>query len=260
MARLAKNFSQYFRISLAMSRQQKRYAHAIRYQVYAKEMGWEPPNESRLEVDECDEYATHCLLEHKRSGEAVGCIRIVIPPAGESAKKLPSQTHDIALDSELTQSVTRGEVGEISRLAVPHSFRHCTKESVPAFLDNHDAIIYSDEERRNFSHISLGLYYASISMAEFYELEQVLVCMEPRLNRCLRRFGLKFHQMGNAFELKGKERALFVLPKTEFSTSMNPAQLELYQNIRHDINEQFHSGHMQRSISYEPIQLSNRLL
>ena len=41
MARLAKNFSQYFRITLATTRQQKRYAHAIRHQVYAKEMGWE---------------------------------------------------------------------------------------------------------------------------------------------------------------------------------------------------------------------------
>lgn len=260
MARLAQNFSQYFRVVMASTRQQKRYAHAIRYQVYAKEMGWEPPNESRLEIDECDHYATHCLLEHKRSGEAVGCIRIVIPPAGEAETKLPCQTHDIALESELAQSVSRGEVGEISRLAVPHSFRHHTKESIPAFLDSHDAIIYSDEERRNFSHISLGLYYASISMAEYYELEQVLVCMEPRLNRCLGRFGLKFHQMSKTFEMKGKERALFVLPKAEFSINMNPAQLELYQNIHHDMIKQFQPGHTQRPISHEPIQLSKRVL
>jgi N-acyl amino acid synthase of PEP-CTERM/exosortase system len=260
MTRLAQNFSHYFRVVMASTRQQKRYAHAIRYQVYAKEMGWEPPNESRLEIDECDEYATHCLLEHKRSGEAVGCIRIVIPPAGEVGKRLPCQTHDIALDSELAQSVIRGEVGEISRLAVPHSFRHCTNESIPAFSDSHDAITYSDEERRNFSHISLGLYYASIAMAEFYELEQVLVCMEPRLNRCLARFGLKFHQMSKTFEMKGKERALFVLHKTEFSTSMKPAQLELYQNIHRDMIEQFQPGHIQQPTSHEPIQLSNRVL
>ncbi len=260
MARLAQNFSRYFRVVMASTRQQKRYAHAIRYQVYAKEMGWEPPNESRLEIDECDDYSTHCLLEHKRSGEAVGCIRIVVPPAGETGKKLPCQTHDIVLDGKLAASVTRGEVGEISRLAVPHSFRHRTKESAPSFLDRHDAIIYSDEERKNFSQISLGLYYASIAMAEFYELEQVLVCMEPRLNRCLNRFGLKFHQMSKTFEMKGKERGLFVLPRTEFSSSMKPDQLELYQNIRHNMIEQFQIGNTQRPVSHESIQLSNSIL
>ncbi|MCU7809382.1 MAG: GNAT family N-acetyltransferase, partial [Candidatus Thiodiazotropha sp. (ex Semelilucina semeliformis)] len=80
MDSLAQNFTQYFRVGLASTRQQKRYAYAIRYQVYAEELAWEPLNESRQEIDTCDDYAIHCLLEHKRSGEIAGCVRLVIHP------------------------------------------------------------------------------------------------------------------------------------------------------------------------------------
>jgi N-acyl amino acid synthase of PEP-CTERM/exosortase system len=257
MTRLAQNFSKYFRVVLAQTRQQIRYAHAIRYQVYAKEFGWEPLNESRLETDECDDYSTHCLLEHKRSGEVVGCVRLVVPPAGEIYKQMPCQMHGVKLDSDLEQSQAMGEVGELSRLAVPHSFRHCTKESTPTFLDEHDAIVYSDEERRNFSNISLGLYYASIAMVELHELEHVLVFMEPRLSRCLTRFGFKFHQATKKYELKGKDRAVFALPKSELTISMSPAQLELYQKIRQTVFDQYQLGQVAQPFAHDPVQLSN---
>ena len=43
MESLAKNFSQYFGIGLAATRQQQRFAFAIRHQVYAEELGWDIP-------------------------------------------------------------------------------------------------------------------------------------------------------------------------------------------------------------------------
>jgi N-acyl amino acid synthase of PEP-CTERM/exosortase system len=260
MTLLVESFSRYFRVVLAVTRQQKRYAHAIRYQVYAKELGWEPLNESGLETDKCDDYSTHCLLEHKRSGEIVGCVRLVIPPAGETSKQLPSQIHGMSLNNDLLRAAPIGEIGEISRLAVPYSFRCHAKKRIPKFLDDCDAITYSDEERRNFSNISLGLYYASIAMVDLNELDHALVFMEPRLSRCLGRYGLQFHQTTHTYELKGRDRAVYALPRNELTVGMNLSQLALYRQIRSDLLDQFQLEFMKQSHANQSLQVSNRVV
>ncbi|MCU7812080.1 MAG: PEP-CTERM/exosortase system-associated acyltransferase [Candidatus Thiodiazotropha sp. (ex Notomyrtea botanica)] len=242
MDSLAQNFTQYFRVGLAATRQQKRYAYAIRYQVYAEELAWEPLNESRQEIDACDDYAIHCLLEHKRSGEIAGCVRLVIPPTDKPEAKLPCQLHEIPMDEE-QQRLMAKEAGEISRLAVPSNFRRRAKEAGKPFIldDNNTTSIYSEEERRNFPNISIGLYLAAIAMVELCELDRVLVVMEPRLQRCLKRYGLVFHKISETFDMKG-QRALFELPRDELTINMDLPILELYRYIRRDLASQWQDG------------------
>jgi N-acyl amino acid synthase of PEP-CTERM/exosortase system len=240
MESLAKNFSQYFQVGLALTRQQQRFAYAIRYQVYAEELGWEPLNEHRLETDNCDDYAYHCLLEHKRSGDIAGCVRLVLPKISKPDALLPCQTHGINLHRNRQLSEFSGEpVGEISRLAVPSNFRRRAKEKGrPFILDSHNTTtIYSEEERRNFPNISIGLYLSAIALVELCELDRVLVVMEPRLQRHLQRFGLAFHQISHTFELRGK-RALFELPRDELTINMGEHILELYHLILHELGFQ----------------------
>ncbi len=241
MESLAKNFSQYFQVSLAMSRQQRRFAYAIRYQVYAEELGWEPQNDSQLETDNCDDYAYHCLLEHKRSGDIAGCVRLVLPKIGRPESLLPCQSHSIPMRGNRRLHEFSGQsVGEISRLAVPSNFRRRASEAgKPFILDSHNTTtIYTEDERRNFPNISIGLYLSAIAMVELCDLERVLVVMEPRLQRHLQRYGLVFHQISQSFELRGS-RALFELPREELTVHMGQQILDLYHTIQHDLANQF---------------------
>jgi N-acyl amino acid synthase of PEP-CTERM/exosortase system len=241
MESLAKNFSHYFRVKLASSRQQRRFAYAIRYQVYVKELGWEPLNPKQLETDKCDDYAYHCLLEHRRSGDIAGCVRLVLPHIGRPDSPLPCQTHPIPIKPNRRSLDFNGaHVGEISRLAVPSNFRRRASEAgKPFILDSHNSTtIYTEEERRNFPNISIGLYLSAIALVELCDLERVLVVMEPRLQRHLQRYGLVFHQISDTFELRGR-RALFELPGEELTVNMNDYILELFRIIHHDLEQQF---------------------
>ena len=244
MESLARNFTQYFRVRLAATHQQQRYAYAIRYQVYAEELGWEPLDESRLESDVCDGYATHCLLEHRRSGDIAGCVRVVTPPVGRLDARLPCQLHEIPMTEQQKQRLhPHGEVGEISRLAVPSGFRRRAREAgKPFVLDAHSTTgFYTEEERRNFPNISIGLYLSAIASVDLSELQRVLVVMEPRLQRHLKRFGLKFHQISTPFELRGT-RALFELPREELTAHMELPILDLYRHIREELSDQWQAG------------------
>ena len=237
MESLAHNFSRYFKVRLATDQQERHYTFAIRYQVYAEELGWEPLNDHRLEIDPCDEYAYHCLLEHASSGNIAGCVRLVIPTLSTVKAPLPCQTHQIPIpSSHRKRLIDKGRVGEISRLAVPANFRRRARETHQPFVldERNSTTIYTDEERRNFPNISIGLYLAAIAMVEICDLDRVLVVMEPRLRRHLGRYGLKFHQIGKPFELRGN-RALFALPRRELTIHMNEGILELYRLIQQEL-------------------------
>jgi N-acyl amino acid synthase of PEP-CTERM/exosortase system len=240
MKQLAEKFSRYFRVNLAVTPQQKRYSYAIRHQVYAEELGWELQTETRLETDNYDAFSHHCLLEHKRSGDLTGCVRLVLPSIGRPESKLPCQAHEIPMLNDRRLSDGSSEsVGEVSRLAVLNSFR-AQEASKPFMLDNYNGAIYSDEERRCFPYISTGLYLSAIALVDLCGLDRVLVVMEPRLQRHLLRSGLVFHQISETFELRGR-RALFELPSEELTVNMNEQVLELYRIIRHDLSCQLES-------------------
>jgi N-acyl amino acid synthase of PEP-CTERM/exosortase system len=240
MESLAQNFSKYFKPRYAASRHQKRFSYSIRHKVYAEELGWEPINSSRLETDHCDNYSHHCLLEHLRTGDVAGCVRLVVPDEGRRDAYLPYQLHPIPkIDHGNLKYSLPDHVGEISRLAVPDHFRRRANETgKPFILDHHNTTtIYDVEERRNFPNIAIGLYLASIALVELCELELVLVVMEPRLQRHLSRFGLLFHKISGQFELRGK-RALFELPRNELTCNM-PGQIrELYESIKACLSQQ----------------------
>jgi N-acyl amino acid synthase of PEP-CTERM/exosortase system len=236
---LVRNFSLYFTPRYAATRQQRRYSYTIRYQVYAEELGWEPVNEQHLERDECDEYAHHCLLEHKRTGDIAGCVRLVIPPAGRSQARLPFQLHNIHLENNWQlKDFNQGRIGEISRLAVPKCFRRRANENgQPFILGSHNPSIFTEEERRNFPNISIGLYLSAIAMVDISQLDLVLVVMEPRLQRHLKRFGLHFRQISAVFKLRG-ERALYDLPRSGLTSHMSSQIRSLYDFIRNELENQ----------------------
>jgi N-acyl amino acid synthase of PEP-CTERM/exosortase system len=167
-------------------------------------------------------------------------VRLVLPHTGHADSLLPCQIHlHPLIPNHHHLDFNGAHVGEISRLAVPGNFRRRVKAvGKPLFLDNHNTnAIYTEEERRNFPNISIGLYLSAIALVDLCGLERVLAVMEPRLQRHLQRFGLVFHQISDPFELHGR-RALFELPVEELTVNMNEYILELFRNILQVLEQQ----------------------
>jgi len=239
---IAENFNQFFKIRFADTKELRQEAFKIRYGVYSSELGWEPENEQEMESDECDDYAYHCLLEHRRTGVFAGCIRLIIPPTDTPNKQLPFEAnclHSARKEVFDTSSLPRGSFGEISRLAVLASFRRREKEkNVPYVLNNiNPQTVYSEEERRNFPNIAMGLYLGGIALASLCQHQGMVVMMEPRLNRRLKRFGLPFQQIGDETDYHG-QRAMFYLDENNFHKDLTEQLEDLYAIIYQEMAEQ----------------------
>lgn len=239
---IAENFNKYFKIQFANSKMLRQEAFKIRYGVYSRELGWEPENELEMETDEYDDYSYHCLLEHRRTEVFAGCIRLIIPPVKDPTLQLPFEAN--CLDSarkDVLDSTTfaRGSFSEISRLAVLESFRRRNKEkSVPFVLSEmNPETVFSEEERRNFPNIAIGLYLGGLALANLCNHRGMFVMMEPRLNKRLQRFGLPFEQVGEVVDYHGL-RAMFYLDRDKFNSELSDELLELYKIIHSDLVKQ----------------------
>ncbi|GAA5215277.1 PEP-CTERM/exosortase system-associated acyltransferase [Corallincola platygyrae] len=239
---LADNFDRYFGIKYAKSSAMRNFAYRIRHQVYAEELGWEPCNSQEMETDTCDPYSHVCLLEHRTSGQYAGTIRLVIPPVHASQSKLPFEQH--CMESCWPEVINpadleRGTFGEISRLAVPDTFRRRRDEKGKPFVLNENSTprAFTEEERRNFPNIAIGLYLAAIALVDICHHQCVFVMMEPRLQRHLMRFGLPFEQAGEAMEYHGT-RALYALPQEKLTRYLSKEVAELYDLIKQQLNHQ----------------------
>lgn len=239
---ISENFHQYFRIRFASSKELRHEAFRIRYQVYCEELGWEEKRPERLETDEFDDFAYHCLLEHTASKSFAGCVRVVIPPPHRPAMTTPFEAHclpSVNPDIIDLSKFVRGGFGEISRLAVPASFRRRRDEDNHSFKLNSVDVnhVFSKEERRNFPNIAIGLYLASIALSKLCSHDATFVMMEPKLHRRLIRFGLPFEQAGDAIDYHGL-RALFYLPAAGFCSNLNPELLQLFDDIFQQLQQQ----------------------
>ena len=239
---IAENFAQYFEIQIAVDEKLKSESFKIRHKVYCEELGWETTNEACQEVDECDGYSFAILLVHKRTGAYAGTVRYVIPPLWSRDKKLPFELHCLSTlkrDIVDPDTLPRGTFGEVSRLAVPESFRRRKDEKNKPFIVTEIAEenVFSEEEKRNFPNIALGLYLSAMAMAKLCNHSHMFVVIEPSLRRMLKRLGLHFKQCGEELEYHGV-RAIFYLTKEEYTTNLNEEMLSLHDLLVVQLMEQ----------------------
>lgn len=239
---LAENFDTYFEIVYADDAQKREEGFKIRHQVYAEELGWEPVTDTGTETDVYDKYAHSLLLRHKRTGMYAGTVRLVIPPPNNPQLKLPFEGHfsDCMYESAVKPvSLPIGGFGEVSRLAVPQTFRRRAGEKQQPFIlnENNAENVFSGEERSNFPNIAIGLYLSIISFAKICNHELMYVVVEPRLKKRLERVGLMFEQISDAKDYRGI-RALFCLPRINFDSQFNDDMLDLYKLLEEQLVKQ----------------------
>ena len=125
---MLEHFQKYFYAVHANTAELKTVAYQLRYKIYAKEYGdsiFKTGKNLKIETDEYDDEALHCLLFHKPTHTPIGYIRLV--PYNEKTKKqLPiEQICNNNFDENFVSlaDLRTKETGEVSRMAIESSFR-----------------------------------------------------------------------------------------------------------------------------------------
>lgn len=228
------SFERKFRVVLANTEALKEQTYRLRYNVYCEDLKWEPTNSAGRETDEYDAHAEHFLLRYRPTNENVGCIRIVRPPRGDAAFRLPfERVCEGRLDpvARVFDDFPRDRVAEISRLAVVRKFRRRQGEATRAAPDT--TLNLSEAAAPRFPHILVGLYVAVVAMAKLRNIEWLFVLTEPRLAEHFRKVGVtEIRQIGEPIEHRGR-RVPSLMPVDGIVSGfcMNPLVRPIYESV-----------------------------
>jgi N-acyl amino acid synthase of PEP-CTERM/exosortase system len=202
---LGKAFKQYFEIVPALSDSLRDEVYRIRHNVYCEELRFEPVRPNGRETDEYDSHSMHLLIRSVKTGQFIGCTRIVRARPGEPSFPLPfEKTCAATLDRSIIDpaKLPRDTIAEISRLAVVAQFRR-RKEDQKSPLSITDKDFGTPEQPR-FPYIPVGLYLGTIELARLNGIDTLFVLTEPRLANHFRKFGVNIKTIGGAVEHRGQ--------------------------------------------------------
>src|SRR6266700_4446453 len=122
---LLQRFERYFAVIEAHTPDLIEKAHAIRYRVYCEETRFltAAKNANGLEKDDFDAHSVHALLMHRKSGQPVGTVRLVLPLADVPERSFSIQT---VTDEPVIKNATAFPLlatAEISRFCIERQFR-----------------------------------------------------------------------------------------------------------------------------------------
>lgn len=248
---LAENFQRYFTVEFAAEEALKREVFHTRFNVYCKELEYEPIDNftDEQEFDEFDGYSLHCLIRHKESGLVAGCVRLVPADSDGEHVALPFEKYCMeSLDTAFVAGLRleRDTVCEISRLAVDGVFRRRSHEAMGRFGDVQQ-LVFADEERRVFPLIAVSAFLAATSLTVLTGRTNVFAMMEPFLPRLLKRSGIAFHRAGHDVYYHGVRAPYFITAQAAVD-SMKPELKELYDTIHTRIGVEYGACLLQDAI------------
>lgn len=228
---LAQHFEQYFEIQPVRDAAARAEVHALRYQVYCTELGYEdaaafPDGQER---DAFDERSVHALLRHRATGRTTACVRLVLDQRGQPfpfEQACRGRLDPAKLD---LPALDRRGCGEISRLAVHRDFRRRPGEWQTAESTG-EAEGQSGGQRRH-PLLPMSLFLAAAALAMNRGLQQVFVMMEPRLARLLVSCGIRFEQVGEVIDYHG-QRGPFRIRHGELEAGLPAQARDLLERMR----------------------------
>ena len=131
-ANLGNVFKGYFEIVPAYSNRLKDEVYRVRHQVYCEDLDFEPSRADGRETDEHDSHSLHLLMRSVKTGEFIGCTRLVRPRPRDPGYQLPFEKSCTGvLDSTIIDpmKLPRNTIAEVSRLAVIGGYRRRKGES-----------------------------------------------------------------------------------------------------------------------------------
>lgn len=202
---LAENFNRFFSIAPALHDARKNDVFFIRHDVYARELGFEPVREDQRESDAYDARSVHCLMStSEAASRLVGCARVVFTDPQDPHSLLPFEKacRDSLYRDQIDPSkLPRERIAEVSRLAVLSEFRRRKGEDHrEVSIDVQD---FGDAKQPRFPYIPVGLYMASVLMAQRHGIEYLFTLTEPRLAEHFAKLGVKIEPIGAPIEHRG---------------------------------------------------------
>jgi N-acyl amino acid synthase of PEP-CTERM/exosortase system len=176
----------------------------VLHRIYCQERNFLPASEhpTGLETDAYDDHAHHGLLRYRRTGEAVGTVRLVLSRDASDDCGLPMYgflKRFGPLDAALPPAT---ETAEISRFAISKSFRRRLGDA------QHGAAVDPNEDgRRMIPHMALGLMAMAFRMSMASGSRYLCAIMEPTLIRLLLRFGIRWQEVGPLRDYHGLRQA-----------------------------------------------------
>jgi N-acyl amino acid synthase of PEP-CTERM/exosortase system len=225
-----------FKVYVATTPAQKDEAYRVRYKVYCEELQYESAQNfpNQMERDNYDQQSIHVLVQHRKSGNNIGCVRLIFSKT--QSQLLPFQK---TYGSEFSKDIIDlnhlhySSICEVSRLAVISNFRKGSGNFISA-TDNITNIFDLKSNRRSFPLVPLSLYLAICSILVETDVDHLFTMMEPRLCRHLRRVGFEFNQIGHLINYHGK-RAPFYISQAELIRDLDPGFWSLRERIHEDI-------------------------
>lgn len=229
-------FKQYFEIVPAFSATLKEEVYRIRHQVYCEELKFETEKSDKREIDEYDDDSLHLLIRSVKTGEFVGCTRIIHPSVENPSNLLPFEKACInTLDRTIVDpaKLPRHKISEVSRLAVIASFRKRKSDArkTSIGISNED---FGTANQPRFPYIPVSLYLGTTKLAHYFGIEYVFVLTEKRLAQHFHKLGFELTFIGNPIEHHGK-RVPSMLSVNGTIKNMHTSLLPLYNTIATDI-------------------------
>ncbi len=205
-------YDKVFIVKRALTPEDIKEAHRIRYQVYCIENQYENPEQSVF-GEETDEYDDNCitsLLIHRHTGLTVGTVRVILPDTNNLDSCLPIQKLcDIKkYDSEYDPAVA----GEISRFCISKQMRKriCDTSQYLGFYEpdpNHKICTHEDKlTKRAIPYAALGLVKSVFEISAEHNMHYIYAAMEPFLIRSLGMLGIPSTPLGPVVDYHGKRQ------------------------------------------------------
>jgi|TARA_R110002126_G_scaffold3263_1_gene18333 N-acyl amino acid synthase of PEP-CTERM/exosortase system len=217
-------YNQLFETVVAESAALKEKAFRIRYEVLCEEFGYQEAERhvNKLERDIYDDHATHCLLIHKRSGEAIGTVRVVMPNMENLGHSLPIQ--EVFSGGRLREEQTIKNMCEISKLCILKKFRsrHGDERSPLGGVQDQDQETFIDKSskrlaRRIIPFAPIGLIKSCFDVAIANGYTQGCVLLEVPLIESFERLGLICQRIGPVIDHANQRQPIII----DFLTSIN---------------------------------------
>jgi N-acyl amino acid synthase of PEP-CTERM/exosortase system len=235
---LAENFLDYFSAEIANTPDLLSDVYRLRYQVYCEEFKYEEVENfpDQVETDDFDSHSISCLIRHKSTGIAAGCIRVVTV---DEEQDLPLERFCIdSINKEYLDVLAseRSQICEFSRLAVNSHFRRRPREFMSR-IGGGPGVEITAEEERAFPVIAVASFLTAFVVAEMTGRNRVFAMMEPFLPRILKRSGIVPESAGVQIDYHG-ERAAYYITRDEAIASLKHDLQTLYQGIKSNMEQQ----------------------
>lgn len=231
-----------FYVRIATDDQAENTAFEVRWEVYCRELGFEPPDKfpDKREHDIADLRSVQVIVYHRATSRPVGCYRLML--ANPSELNAPFHVEEVCPHLIPGAIPATGDkrlgYAELSRFCIVSPFRcfDTTTDTPPWGISPNQ---WSSEARHRRGLAGL-MWLTAAHIAWSLRLDYLLTLMEPRLHVLGRAMGFDFMAVGGPVEFRGQRvpyridrrslRTLLLVPQT--ANLLNPLLASIERDIQ----------------------------